>query len=251
MIRFSTQTFPTMPSPVALAVPNFFAAVRLMLPPTRPRSELHGPWERYVNGQLYDVIAVPSSQRPLGFYRLKRNALLPRLVHGPRAFLHFDAVNYHSRAFANGTDLGALGPYVPYEFEVTHALREGNNTFEVSIADLRPEPGGSGKDEIELGVSSGWEAYSGIVRDVYVEYRRATFIENIRFGYTLKGGYAKAPCSTRVFLNSAAPSGANIEISLLRGDAVVARTKKDVTPAAGPSEVEINFDVDAPVLWSP
>ena len=152
-----------------LARPNPLAAVTL--PHTRARSDLHGIWERYVNGELYDAIPVPSSQRPLGNYRLKRSCLLPKLAAGQRAVLHFDAVNYFSRAFVNGVEVGAMGPYVPYELEVTRTLREGNNIVEVSIADLHGEPGGAGQDEIELGLSPGWEASSGIIRAVYIEYR--------------------------------------------------------------------------------
>src|SRR5581483_9383578 len=172
-----------MPSRIpSFAFPAFFAGPGAAAPPGRPRTSLHGPWERYVNGVLYDVIPVPSSQRPLGFYRLKREVRLPRLAEGQRAFLCFDSIHYHGRAFANGAELGTMGPYVPYEFEITRNAREGNNSVEVAVADLIPEPGGAGRDEIGLGVSPGWEASGGIVRDAYVEFRPPAFIENVRFG---------------------------------------------------------------------
>src|SRR5262244_224150 len=143
-----------------LARLNALAASSATLSRTRARTDLHGMWERHVNGKLYDTIPIPSSQRPLGNYRLKRNCVLPKLAADQRAVLHFDAVNYFSRAFVNGVELGAMGPYVPYELEATRILREGNNLVEVTIADLLGEPGGAGKDEIELGLSPGWEASS-------------------------------------------------------------------------------------------
>ncbi len=227
-------------------------AAAIATPPhIRARADLHGIWERYVNGVLFDAISIPSSQRPLGYYRLKRNCVLPRLAPGQRAYLHFDAVNYYSRAFVNGVELGAMGPYVPYEFEATRSLHDGNNTVEVSIADLRGEPGGAGKDEVELGVSPGWEASGGIIRDVYVEYRPAAFIDNIRFAYELSGDYSKASCRIGAFFNAAAPTSGRVEATLFQGGSVVARAGKNVSLAAGSSEAEMTLDVDAPLLWSP
>ena len=56
-------------------------AAAIATPPhIRARADLHGIWERYVNGVLFDAISIPSSQRPLGYYRLKRNCVLPRLA---------------------------------------------------------------------------------------------------------------------------------------------------------------------------
>ena len=150
--------------------------------------DLSGAWERHVNGKLFDIIPVPSSQRPLGFYHLKREFLLPALSGSERAILHFEAITYHGRVFVNGAELGTMGPYIPYEFEFTKQAKEGRNSIDVAIADLSQSPSGAGKDEIALGVNPGWEAYGGIIRDVYVELRPAAYIENVRLGYGLSDG---------------------------------------------------------------
>ena len=68
---------------------------------TRPRIDLGGTWERHVEGKLFDYVTVPSSLRPFGFYRLKRSIPLPRLSERQRAWVHFDAINYHGRVFVN------------------------------------------------------------------------------------------------------------------------------------------------------
>ncbi|MFN7996853.1 MAG: glycoside hydrolase family 2 TIM barrel-domain containing protein [Bryobacteraceae bacterium] len=241
-----------MPSRIpSFAFPAFFAGPGAAAPPGRPRTSLHGPWERYVNDTLYDVIPVPSSQRPLGFYRLKREVPLPRLAAGQRAFLCFDSVHYHGRAFANGAELGTMGPYVPYEFEITRSAREGNNSIEVAIADLIPEPGGAGKDEIGLGLGPGWEASGGIVRDTYVEFRPSAFVENVRLGYTLSGDFGKASCRAGLMLNSAEAQSGRAEIALLHNGTTVAHGAKDLQLTVGVNEVELPFDVDSPVLWAP
>jgi len=36
---------------------------------TRSRVDLNGAWERRIDGELYDVVTVPSSLRPSGFYQ--------------------------------------------------------------------------------------------------------------------------------------------------------------------------------------
>ena len=121
----------------------------------RARVDLNGQWERRIDGELYDLVQVPSSLRPSGNYRLKREFLLPEISTHERAILHFDAITYFGRAFVNGAELGVMGPYVPFEFEFTRQAKKGANVVEVAIADLTPEPSGAGKDELALGVNPG------------------------------------------------------------------------------------------------
>jgi len=217
----------------------------------RSRLDLSGDWERHVNGKFFDVISVPSSQRPLGCYHLKREFLLPVLSGKERAILHFEAITYHGRVFVNGAELGTMGPYIPYEFEFTKQAKEGRNSIDVAIADLRPEASGAGKEEIALGVNPGWEAYGGIIRDVYVELRRAAYIENVQLGYELSAGYTEAACRARVFVNSSESTSGEVELRLLKRESEVARVGKAVKIPAGTSEAEVTFEVSAPDLWSP
>jgi hypothetical protein len=218
---------------------------------TRTRVDLNGTWERHVNGTLVDAIQVPSSQRPSGFYHLKRTFLLPRPAPGVRLLMHFDAVTYHGRVFMNGHELGTMGPYVPYEFDITSYAKEGSNSLDVAIADLSPDPGGAGKDEISLGINPGWEGYGGIVRDVYVEVRPAAFIDNVRLSYKLDKDYGRAVCKAQIFMSSLVETSGQIEITLHQGKAEVARIEKPVKIVKGASEVECPLEVSAPALWSP
>ena len=216
----------------------------------RPRISLNGVWERHVNGAQYDLVNVPSSLRPLGYYHLKRQIVLPRLT-GQRAFMHFDSVHYHGRVFVNGNELGTTRPYVPYAFELTGVAREGANMVDVAIADCTPEPGGSGRDEIDLCLHGGWEASGGIVRDAYVEMRPPAFIQNVALAYTLETGYMRAGCRARLFLSAAEGGPARVEVALLHGDTAVAHAARDLTLTQGEQQVEIEFEVTAPSLWSP
>ena len=219
---------------------------------TRSRVDLAGAWQREVHGKILDVIEVPSSRPPLGFYRLRRDFALPALTSSQRAFVHFDAINYHGRVFVNGAELGTTIPYVPFDFEFTKQAREGKNTVEVAIADLQPEPTGAGRDEIALGVNPGWEAYGGIIRDAYVEVRPAACVDNLRLGYQLSEGYTKASCQVRAFLSSSvAADDGNLEVVLSKGGSGIARAGKSVQIPAGATETVVSFEVEAPDLWSP
>ncbi|MGH7868218.1 MAG: hypothetical protein ACREP9_11505, partial [Candidatus Dormibacteraceae bacterium] len=46
---------------------------------SRSRQDLGGRWERHVHGKQFDVVQVPSSLHPLGYYKLHREFLLPKL----------------------------------------------------------------------------------------------------------------------------------------------------------------------------
>jgi len=218
---------------------------------TRARVDLNGAWERRIDGELYDIIQVPSSLRPSGFYELKREFLLPELSPRQRAIVHFDAITYFGRVFVNGIELGTMGPYVPYEFDCTRQAGKGKNVIQVAISDLPPDPSGAGKDELALGMNPGWEAYGGIIRDVYLEVRAATFIDNVRFGYKLDPAYTRATCSARVMVSSLSETSGDIELVLLRGGSEVVRSHKNASFPSGATDVELEFSVDSPVLWSP
>jgi hypothetical protein len=217
----------------------------------RSRVDLNGHWERRIGDARYDIIQVPSSLRPSGFYQLRREFLLPKLSPHQCAILHFDAITYFGRVSVNGTELGTMGPYVPYEFDFTRRAKTGTNTVEVAIADLAPEPGGAGKDELALGVNPGWEAYGGIIRDVYLEVRPAAFIDNVRFGYKLNADYTRATCRAQVMVSSSTQTPGYVDLVLRRDGSELALNARATSIAPGASEIAVEFEVPAPVLWSP
>ena len=217
----------------------------------RARVDLNGMWERRVNGALIDHVPVPSSLRPSGFYRLERTFLLPKLGANQRAYVNFEAVNYHGRVFVNGHELGETLLFVPAEFDFTAHAKDGVNRVSVDIADLCAEPGGAGADEVWLGVNPGWEGYGGIIRDAWVEVRPAAFVENVRFVHHLTPDYRSAACRVTAWVSAASPASVSCEIALTRGDNEVARSSKEVRASAGTNEIEFEFNVNHPALWSP
>jgi hypothetical protein len=217
----------------------------------RVRISLEGTWDRYVGDALLDRVEVPSSLRPSGFYRLERSVGLPKLASNQRVFLHFEAINFHGRPALNSVELGTTVPYVPHEFEITRHIKQGENLVQVSIADLCPDPAGAGADEVWLGVNPGWEAYGGIIRDAWIEFRPAAFVDNLRLAYRLNRDYSEAACRVTVFASSGAGTAGQIEIALRRGASEIARASKPVRIPQGASEMELELSVKDPALWSP
>ncbi len=238
-------------SAVLTGVPAFASQAGPIVHDSTTRVPLNGEWECRVAGELYGSIGVPSSRRPSGYYRLDRTFVLPRLASAQRVFAHFEAITYWGRVTVNGKELGTTAAYVPYEFEFTAVAKEGNNDIQVEIADLVPLPDGSGKDEIALGVNPGWEAYGGIIRDVWAEIRPAEYIENVRFAYTLNSDYSVCEGRPRVMVSSAGLAVGLVEIILKHGKEEVARSSKMAHLKPGSNEIELAFEVKDPALWSP
>ena len=97
----------------------------------------------------------------------------------------------------------------------------------MEILDLVPMPDGTGKPEIAMGINPGWEGYGGIIRDVWVETRPASFIENVRFAYTLGQYYSTCSGRPRVMVQSTEATSCLVEVVLKDRVADVAR---DIRP---------------------
>ena len=238
-------------SAIFTAIPAAVNPAGAPSPSSRSRISLNGEWERHVDGKFYDTTTVPSSRRPSGFYSLNRQFVLPQLGRGDRAFVHFEGVTFWGRVSLNGRALGTMGPYVPFEFEFTEAAKNGANEIAVEIADLVPFTDGTAKAEIELGVHSGFEAYGGIVRDVWVEVRPASFVENVRLAYELSQDYSACKVRPRVMVSSTESTHARLETVLRYKGTDVARSSATVAVKPGPNDFEIEFDCKDVSLWSP
>jgi len=238
-------------SAVVGAIPVLGSESKDAVSRSRQRVTLNGDWELRIDGKLRDIVTVPSSRHPSGFYSLKRTFVLPRLTGGQRAFLHFEAITYCGKLAVNGKQLGVLGPYVPYDLEFTDAAREGNNDVEIEMADLVPWPDGTGRYEIALGVNPGWEAYGGIIRDVWAEVRPASYVENVRLAYQFGYGLQSVKLQPRVMVSSRAGSSGEVEFVLSRGEGKVASSTRTVQLKPGSNDIELSLELPAPVLWSP
>jgi beta-glucuronidase len=96
----------------------------------------------------------------------------PYIKKNKRLFLHFGAVNYTADVYLNGYIIGNHeGGFTPFQFEITHAVKEGENTIIVRVNNQRLKNGipGTGYD---------WFNYGGITRDVNLVETENTFIHD-------------------------------------------------------------------------
>lgn len=176
----------------------------------RKRISLNGTWDRLIGGHLWDTVTVPSSLAPAGIYSLERTISLSVLTPGRLAFLHFEGLTYHGDISVNGKKIGEAGAYVPADLDVTAALLEGSNHISVRITDLPVLP--SSDAYAAIGVNPGWESYGGIVRDVWLESRPESYIENVRLSYRVIERSKQADCVAQVHLSSRVQRTAGIQI---------------------------------------
>jgi len=102
---------------------------------------------------------------------------------GMRIFLHFGAVDYDCRAWINGTAVGRhYGGSSSFSFEITAALRDGQNDMVVcALDDVRGDAQPAGKQSRSL-ESRGvvYTRTTGIWQTVWLEARGQSFIESVR-----------------------------------------------------------------------
>ncbi|HEY3378513.1 MAG TPA: glycoside hydrolase family 2 TIM barrel-domain containing protein [Armatimonadota bacterium] len=134
----------------------------------------------------------------------------------------------------NGKALGTAGPWVPYRFELPVGLLQGENTLHAHIRDI-VEP---------FGPTPGRRFDAGIVRDLYLMRKPATFIESVSFRATLDDACTHAACEVLVELNG--PVTGQLTVTL--AECATAREVVSVTVAPGNP---ICFPVASPHLWSP
>jgi hypothetical protein len=203
--------------------------------------DLGGRWERWIGGRQYDTVDVPSSYRPVGVATLQRTFLSPKVSPRERAFLVFEGVAYTAKVSLNGVSVGEMGPWAPFEFEVTGELRSGQNELAVEISDW----------QTPLGPSAAWESYGGLIRPVSLDVRPEHFVANARLRYQLAPRFEKAQCTVETWVNSPAAGEGTLSIRLLReGLTILELTQKEAFDG-GVHAIESTFEVPQPLPWSP
>jgi beta-glucuronidase len=93
-------------------------------------------------------------------------------LHGGRAFLRFEAVNYRAYVYLNGKEVGRHeGGFTPFVVEVTQALRAGDNRLTIGVDSTHDA------QSIPTQITD-WDLYGGITRPVRLISTPATFIDD-------------------------------------------------------------------------
>ncbi|WP_256001961.1 glycoside hydrolase family 2 protein [Pedobacter deserti] len=110
----------------------------------------------------------------------KRNFAKPTLKAGDKVKLNFGAVDYEATVFINGTQVGRHeGGYTEFSFDITAALKEGQNEIVVKVFDPSGEGVGPHGKQVLKPENIYYTPTSGIWQTVWMEVVPATHIESL------------------------------------------------------------------------
>lgn len=191
---------------------------------------LNGVWQRKIGNGKPQECEVPFSSLCVGLSTLSRS--FNKEYKCDRAFLVFEGITYKARVTLNGKEIAVLGPYIPYRIEITDILKEKDNSLVVEISDIG----------LPFGSSAGWENYSGIIRDVYVEYTASAFISDTRFITNFSSDYKEAFCKIEAVVENGEDTHFCAVLKNRNGETVAKSETNGST---------VCFTVNEPELWSP
>ena len=179
------------------------------------------------------------------WYRRTFNQVLPgaaRTKVQPEAkpvLLHFEAVDYRCQAWVNGQPVGEhVGGNTPFSFDITKALKNGENELVLRVIDATGDDQLRGKQHREPhGIW--YTRVSGIWQTVWLEELPRRYVSDLKITTdTADGSIAVDPQ-----LGGEALEGEKIVLEVVSNDRVLGRA----TGAKGPLKVSL----PEPRLWSP
>lgn len=162
---------------------------------------LNGEWECRINesetADFYDeTIIVPFSPEsmlsgvgkivmPHQRLHYRKKFTLPEGFKKSRVLLHFGAVDQECSVFVNGIRVGGhKGGYLPFHFDITDSLRQGENELTLSVTDRTEQsPHARGKQKLQKKgkyASLFYTPQSGIWKTVWMESVEKAYIEDVR-----------------------------------------------------------------------
>lgn len=215
---------------------------------------LNGQWRfstTGVGGKDWKPIEVPGQWSLHGFWvrsvgGYQRTFEVPKNWQGQRIVLRFDAVYGETSVYVNGTLLGSRdGTFTPFEFDITEALRDGENTLavDVNVQSLA--------DKMASGGKYAQHPLNGIIRKVTlfaVPAVHARGLEvNTELDETLTKGTVRA--ALQVVNRSQTPvENVSVQATLAPGGATGSFVVKRIE-AGSSVPVELSIPVQNPRLW--
>lgn len=199
-------------------------------------------WE----GEILVPYSIESSLSGVG-RRLERDDVLwyRRSFHAEpvsgRLLLNFEAVDYACTVWVNNIEVGAhTGGSLPFSFDVTEAVRRGENDVVVRVVDQTDDRGHyqlRGKQARRPG-GIWYTPVSGIWQTVWLEEVPEVFIESLRIDTQID----PATVTVTAGLGGRQRAGQKVRVRLLDREREVSR---------GEGRAAVTLPVDDAVLWSP
>lgn len=170
----------------------------------------------------------------------RRTFSIPNSWAGRRVLLHFGAVDYEAQVFVNGNLLGShRGGYLPFSFDISDALVEGENTLKVAVLDPTDE-GLQQRGKQVLNPKGIWyTAISGIWQTVWLEAVPEISIESLKLTPDL---------DAETLLVEAKVRGAR---EGLRLGAEIYMGAEKIASGNAQAQIPVRIKVPHPKKWSP
>jgi hypothetical protein len=161
----------------------------------------------------------------------------PELPEEGRLLLHFGAVDWKCEVWINGKSVGEhTGGYDPFTFDITDALRGGDNEIVLAVED--PTDGGSQPRGKQVRKPGGiwYTAVTGIWQTVWLEPVPRDYVKSLKITPYVDRGKASVVVD--------APEKSRVRIKLLDGD-------KEIAAAEGQAAQPLELAIENAKLWSP
>ncbi len=155
---------------------------------------LNGEWE--LNGKRIIVPFAPQSRLSeyegyedfnLENFTYTKAFTLPENFNLGRVFLNFGACDQICEVYLNGQHPGGnIGGYLPFSFEITNAVKEGENVLKIDVTDKLDLSIPYGKQRKKRG-GMWYTPVSGIWQTVWLESVKAELIEGLKITPDMKG----------------------------------------------------------------
>lgn len=180
---------------------------------------------------------VGKSVQPTERLWYRRKFELPELSAGGRLLLHFGAVDWQAMVWVNGELVGEhTGGYDPFTFDITEAVRVGDNEILVAVWDPT-DTGGQPRGKQVLKPHGIWyTAVTGIWQTVWLEPVPAQYISRLKLVPDVDRG-----C---VVVTVDAPAGLDVALQARFAGQVVGE-------ARGMAGQAIELSIPQPKLWWP
>ena len=189
---------------------------------TIPHTNKRLPWHGF-DEKSYELVSA---------YR--RRFKLPPESKGKHVFVDFEGAMTASTVWINGHKLGEYkGGYTPFSFELTSHLRwDADNILAVAL------DSGERADIPPFGYEIDYLTFGGLYREVSLRVVPSTFIENI-FAQPkdVLGPHPSLDVQCFVQQFEAGREGLSLQVQLLDGDRIVAKTEHRVAPSADVSQL--------------
>lgn len=156
---------------------------------------------------------------------------------GERTLLHFGAVDWQSKVYLNGKEVGGhTGGYTSFTIDVTNAVKNGENILVLKIYDPSDRGVGPSGKQVLNPANIYYTPSSGIWQTVWLEKVPTDYISGINFTPDID--------QQQLHLTVSAPAGYTVEAIASRNGTPVAKVK-------GKSGAPLQLKLENPTLWSP